>query len=372
MRICPLALLLGVASCKPADRPAAAAPPAPASPEYQPAKYAAEPGALPKVLELGGPRADLTPERLERFEKGRRAFLAVFDPATGLGPYFEETSCASCHDTPVVGGEGPKGRLVFMSSVPGGDVPHYPPHAMPGHPPRSPPPDARVRRPRALFGLGLLEEVPDEVIVGGCDAEDKNKDGVRGKAHVYQGRLGRFGHKGHEYTVRDFAGNALFDDLSVTNNTHAAVSRDADALSDPEVPDAFVDALGDYVRGLAPPPRGGSHPSGEARFASVGCVACHRPDTSEKARGAYTDMCLHDMGPDLSDGISDKAATASDWRTPPLWGLRFQKSFLHDGRAHTPDHAIRLHGGEAAGARARYLLLSSEDRAALLAFLGTL
>ncbi len=78
------------------------------------------------------------------------------------------------------------------------------------------------------------------------------------------------------------------------------------------------------------------------------------------------------MGPELDSHIRDKAARGPDFRTPPLWGLRHQRSLLHDGRAHTPEQAIRAHGGEAAPARDRFFALSPSDRDALLAFLQTL
>jgi CxxC motif-containing protein (DUF1111 family) len=48
--------------------------------------------------------------------------------------------------------------------------------------------------------------------------------------------------------------------------------------------------------------------------------------------------------------------------------LNGQAFLLHDGRARTVDEAIRLHGGEAAGARDAYLRLTTEQRAALLSF----
>lgn len=38
----------------------------------------------------------------------------------------------------------------------------------------------------------------------------------------------------------------------------------------------------------------------------------------------FTDLLLHDMGPGLADGRPDQAATGSEWRTPPLWGVGCQ------------------------------------------------
>ena len=84
---------------------------------------------------------------------------------------------------------------------------------------------------------------------------------------------------------------------------------------------------------------------------------------------AYTDLLLHDMGPDLAD-ICLGEAQPSEFRTEPLMGLRLGTAFLHDGRASTIAQAIELHGGEATASRDRFLRLSPLARAALLRFLN--
>jgi CxxC motif-containing protein (DUF1111 family) len=352
-----------------APRRARVEPPLPA---FNPDAYAAT--ATPGPGAPGGPRTDLSAAALARFAQGRRAFTTAFTARTGLGPYYEEASCAACHFTPVVGGSA-AGRLLIVGPGPAPEYEtlHFPIHAMSGFPPRRPPADATRSRPRPLFGLGLIDDASEAVIVAGCDPDDRDHDGVRGRPNIVQGRLSRFGSKAHEYSVRDFAQNALYDDMNVTSGASEFFGVDEDGLPDPEVPEAFIDLVADYVRGLAPPPRAGAHPEGEAVFTRVGCAACHRPDLAPTARGAYTDLCLHDMGPALDNHVVvDKGARGRDWRTPPLWGLRLQTSLLHDGRAATPDDAIRAHGGEGTAARDRYLALPEAERAALLAFLGTL
>jgi CxxC motif-containing protein (DUF1111 family) len=92
----------------------------------------------------------------------------------------------------------------------------------------------------------------------------------------------------------------------------------------------------------------------------------------------FTDLLLHDMGPGLADGRPDGLATASEWRTPPLWGIGLTETvnghlnFLHDGRARSLEEAILWHGGEAAAARDTFAALDSAQRAQLLAFLESL
>lgn len=370
MQVVPSAQVVrGGASGSAASRAARHVPPLP---DFNPDHYADV--AMPPPGALGGPRTDLSREEITRFELGRRAFTTAFTPRTGLGPYYEETSCAACHFNPTVGGTT-TGRLLVVGPGPAPDYEtlHYPAHVIPGFPPRVPPADATRSRPRPLFGLGLIDDVPASVIIAGCDPDDRDHDGVRGRAHIFRGRLSRFGSKAHEYTVRDFAQNALYDDMNLTSGESDFFGVDHDLHPDPEVPDAFLDQLADYVRGLAPPPRAGEHPEGEAVFTRIGCAACHRADLAPMARGAYTDLCLHDMGPALDNHVVvDKDARGRDWRTPPLWGLRFQPMLLHDGRATTPDEAVRAHGGEGAPARDRYLALPEAERAQLLAFLRTL
>ncbi len=92
----------------------------------------------------------------------------------------------------------------------------------------------------------------------------------------------------------------------------------------------------------------------------------------------YTDLLLHDMGPALADGQQDFAASGSEWRTQPLWGLGLQKvvnghtRLLHDGRARDVSEAILWHGGEGERAKEAFRNLSQQDREALLKFIDSL
>ena len=93
----------------------------------------------------------------------------------------------------------------------------------------------------------------------------------------------------------------------------------------------------------------------------------------------FTDLLLHDMGPDLDDGYTEGRATTSEWRTAPLWGLGLAASLqggtprlLHDGRASSIPQAISFHGGEAAASRSWFTALSPDDRRRLLAYLNSL
>ncbi len=128
---------------------------------------------------------------------------------------------------------------------------------------------------------------------------------------------------------------------------------------------------------------------GEGIFGAIGCAGCHLPVQTTGDYPAvpaygnvsirpYTDLLLHDLGPDLADGKPDGQATASEWRTPPLWGIGLfatvngHTRYLHDGRARDLAEAILWHGGEATPSRAAFERLSAADRAALIAFLNSL
>jgi CxxC motif-containing protein (DUF1111 family) len=99
---------------------------------------------------------------------------------------------------------------------------------------------------------------------------------------------------------------------------------------------------------------------------------------SDQVIHPYTDLLLHDMGPDLADGRPDFQASGKEWRTPPLWGIGLVQTvnghtnFLHDGRARSLMEAVLWHGGEAKASRDAVLGLNSAKRSALVKFLESL
>ncbi|MFN5995635.1 MAG: di-heme oxidoredictase family protein, partial [Paracoccaceae bacterium] len=82
--------------------------------------------------------------------------------------------------------------------------------------------------------------------------------------------------------------------------------------------------------------------------------------------------------PGLADNRPEGRATGSEWKTPPLWGIGLSPQvsghteYLHDGRARSLLEAILWHGGEAQSQRDTVAAMTTEDREALLAFLGSL
>ncbi len=86
----------------------------------------------------------------------------------------------------------------------------------------------------------------------------------------------------------------------------------------------------------------------------------------------FSDLLLHDIGEELSDGIEAGDAKGNEFRTAPLWGLGGRTFFLHDGRTSSLEESIKLHGGEAEESKERFLSLSQKDAEVLLAFLNSL
>ena len=165
-------------------------------------------------------------------------------------------------------------------------------------------------------------------------------------------------------------------------------------MADPEVTSAAVANVVFYLKTLRVPPRRNADDplvqEGALIFDDIGCASCHVPTLvtgaseievlDRKEFHPYTDMLLHDMGPELDDGYTEgSVAETSEWRTAPLWGLGLAAEFqggqmflLHDGRANSIQEAVEYHGGEASGARGAFLALTPSQREAIMAFLMSL
>jgi CxxC motif-containing protein (DUF1111 family) len=253
------------------------------------------------------------------------------------------------------------------------------------------------------FGLGLLEAIPEDTILAKEDPNDANNDGISGVANrvwdAAENRtvIGRFGWKaGAPNLVQQTAG-AYNGDMGITSSLFPAESCEGDrpecAPHAPEARDDVVLAVARYMQTLAVPARrnvdGAQESDGERVFYQVGCAACHTPtvktgtlagvpSVTNQVIHPYTDLLLHDMGPDLADDRPDFQATGREWRTPPLWGIGLvptvngHSNFLHDGRARNLMEAVLWHGGEAKKARDAVINLSSDARAALIKFLESL
>jgi CxxC motif-containing protein (DUF1111 family) len=258
----------------------------------------------------------------------------------------------------------------------------------------------------SVFGVGLLEAVPERTIVARSDPGDADGDGVSGRVNRVGSErsggtaLGRFGWKANVPTVEQQNAGAFNGDIGITSPIFPAENcsggqkacRAATDGGEPEIDQRKLDRVTRYVRTLAVPARrrvGASDTSaGERTFSAIGCSACHLPELRTASSDVpaladqdirpYTDLLLHDMGPALADDRPDGLASGSEWRTAPLWGIGLVKTvnkhtrFLHDGRARNVEEAILWHGGEAQAAADRFRKLPRSEREQLIAFLESL
>ncbi|MET0155095.1 MAG: di-heme oxidoredictase family protein [Rickettsiales bacterium] len=258
----------------------------------------------------------------------------------------------------------------------------------------------------AVHGLGLLESAPEEDILAWADPDDEDGDGISGRPNYAadatgKKRLGRFGWKANVPDLKTQDAGAALGDIGVTSSLHPVnncpdpqtACKNATNGGDPEMSDEQLEKLTFYSRTLAPPARRDVDDEtvreGAALFTATGCASCHRPTMktgkndeipalSDQEIQPFTDMLLHDMGKELSDGRPDFDAGGEEWRTPPLWGIGLTKTvnrhteFLHDGRARNLEEAILWHGGEGEKAKEKFVRLSKEKRRALIRFLDSL
>ena len=268
---------------------------------------------------------------------------------------------------------------------------------------------ARIAPP--MIGLGLLEAIADEAALANADPDDKNGDGISGRANwVWDDAqqkvvMGRFGWKAgqpnlNQQNVHAFSGDMglttslrRFDDCTPAQTDCLAAPNGNGPDGEPEVSDNILRLVEFYTRNLGVPARRNVDDpqvlTGKNLFFQAGCQQCHAPSFKTRADAAepelanqeirpYTDLLLHDMGDGLADNRTEFQATGREWRTPPLWGLGLTAAvnghtqMLHDGRARNALEAILWHGGEAQAAQRQVLAFNAEQREALLAFLNSL
>ncbi len=257
-----------------------------------------------------------------------------------------------------------------------------------------------------MYGLGLLDALPEQDILAREDIYDRDRDGISGKANYVwdpetkSTRLGRFGWKANTPSVAVQSAGALNGDMGVTNylfpieSSYGQTNGEQDLADDPEVPNEVMDDIILYCRTLAvPAARNLDDPQvirGYNLFEEAKCSKCHIseaqktgvfpdiPAISNQIIYPFTDMLLHDMGENLADNRPDYLANGREWKTRPLWGIGLLYSvnghtnLLHDGRAKSIEEAILWHGGEAEDSQHFYRNLSKKDREALVAFVNAL
>ncbi len=411
------------------------------------------------------PAPNLSVEDLRKFTFGNKMFNTnwVTAPASvtsldGLGPTFNRVSCSGCH---FKDGRGrpPKDRQEAMASMLirlsvvgqdkfGGPKPH--PHyggqlndrsilsvpvegraevtyeEVPGVYPdgetyslRHPiytfkdlkfgSLDDALFSPRVapvVYGMGLLEAIPEETILSFSDIDDVDGDGISGRPNRVwsptknKEALGRFGWKANAVTVEEQSAGAAVGDIGITTSLNKNQNcpdiqkscQNAKHGGVPEMSDMQLDRMVFYLQTLAVPARrhldDPNVQAGAKLFVKAKCSSCHRPTmkTGDHALKQvafqdiqpFTDLLLHDMGEGLADHRPDFQANGREWRTPPLWGIGLVKTvnrhttLLHDGRARNLEEAILWHGGEAQSSKQSFMKMNKDERRQLITFLESL
>lgn len=425
--------------------------------------YAVEdPGVRGGTPDAGKHLPDLTANQAKAFEIAKEIFEEVAsvdgsiegEDDAGLGPTFNLNSCVGCHAQPSTGGTSPRvNPQIEVATLHGArnTIPSFITRNGPvrevrykrkpdGSPDggvhglfvitgRSDAPAANravqpnfaaefsrnnlsFRIPTPVFGLGLVEAIPEEAILANkaANADRKNRYGIAGRENRNgnDGTISRFGWKAQNKSLMMFSGEAYNVEMGITNelfpnaresgpgwsgnaDPEDSVDLDTSGIADVEQFAVFMRLLAAPVPDLPANVRRDSVDRGKERFDEVGCVLCHTESLTtgkhpvaaltNKKVSLYSDLLLHNMGPQLADDISQGVAAGDEFRTAPLWGLGQRIFFLHDGRTRDLIEAIQLHASEGNGRyRAseanrsvqRYNELRPADQQDLLNFLRSL
>jgi CxxC motif-containing protein (DUF1111 family) len=431
--------------------------------------FARDPGVRGGPDGAGGMLEGLTANQQAFFAVSKDAFEEVDALADGLGPRFNLDSCAGCHAQPVTGGTSPFVNPQVAVATAFGARNVVPSFITANGPVREArfkyaPDGARdggvhalfvisgrndgtanaagchirqddfegqlaagnviFRIPTPTFGAGLIEQVPDRVILANRDmnADQKTLLGIHGRPHRIlsgdpnrngnDGTIARFGWKAQNKSLLLFSGEAYNVEQGITNELFQTERDETVACQFRPTPNdvtnvdatSLTDVLSDvekfvlFMRFLAPPQPSPDTPGGaesiargRSLFGAVGCAGCHTPALRTGAStvtalnnqpvGLFSDLLLHNMGPGLADDVLQGQAEGDEFRTAPLWGLGKRIFFLHDGRtrdlleaiaAHKSAGDARFQASEANGAVDRFNALRESQKQDVLNFLRSL
>ena len=374
----------------------------------------AEPADESPVAAPGEPLPGLSEGELAGFQRGRQWFDHNWTPEEGFGPLYIQNRCSSCHDLPAFGGMGVESLYLMARwdsatgcdplTAEGGTVRQTaatPLAQAAGMFHEGVPDSANVRVTEVaplLFGLGLIEAIPESEIESRADPDDADGDGISGRVlRTSDGRLGRLLRKSDVATIHDLVEAALISELGLTSARYPAEEKlngqalpaETDPAPDPEVPEETIQALTDFVRFLAPPAAEvpaspavrDSLAEGSRLFGQLGCASCHVPTLetgsgpvpalSRKPIHLYSDLLLHDLGSEVRSVCSGDVSP-TEVRTPRLMGLRYREPYFISSMNPSTEQRILAHGGEASRARQAFEQLNTEGRSLLLRFLRSL
>jgi CxxC motif-containing protein (DUF1111 family) len=420
-----------------------------------------DPGPRGGTPAAGGPMPGLNNIESAYFSAAQARFVAIDSlagsirgqPSNGLGPRFNSNSCSSCHAQPAVGGTSPKKNPVFKVAKLNGATNTIPPFEDPNGPILEARflnnPDGSAdghvhelftiagrsdaggcslaqpdfasqisaknisfRVPTPLFGLGLIEAIPDLTLQNSFNASASRRAslGISGHFNISanDGTITRFGWKAQNKSLLMFSGEAYNVEMGVSNelfsneiNTDPACANPAGTPEDDTnltVESGSSSPASDYASDivnfaafsrLSAPPTPATPTTttmmGQQIFQAIGCDACHTIGftTGVSATAAltnqsfapYSDFAVHHMGSGLADGITQGTAVGDEFRTAPLMGIGQRLFLLHDGRTGDLNQAVLDHasnGSEANAVISKYQGLAPSSVEELLAFLRSL
>jgi CxxC motif-containing protein (DUF1111 family) len=400
---------------------------------------AKDPGVRGGPPGAGTAYSDLTSSQLAFFTAGLTEFQEEEEVDEGLGPMMNLDSCAGCHLQPAIGGSSPSvNPQVAFATKKGANntVPSFISFDGPVREARfvrnpDGTPDGGVhdlftlagrrdapgctlkqpdfatavannniifRIPTPVFGAGLIEQIPDGVLLANqaADAPQKSALGIRGRPNIVlagstvsgqpnkngnDGTIARFGWKAQNKSLLLFAGEAYNVEMGVTNELFQTERHESAQCQFAKTPNdvtnteavlvtdtsSGTERFAMYMRFLAPPKPSQDTPGGvqsigrgRSLFSGTGCALCHTPTMHtghstvaalrNKPVNLYSDLLVHDMGPGLADGVSQGQAGPREFRTAPLWGLGQRVFFLHDGRTSDLVSSIEAHQSRGAAA----------------------
>lgn len=241
-----------------------------------------------------------------------------------------------------------------------------------------------------LIGQGLLEKIPEEIILAREDPLDSDGDGIKGKAVFVKDenrvtRLGRFGFQAQFASLLQQTAFAFKAEMGLENKFFG---------NKIEVSERTLSEVVAYLKYAGVPKPVAANQAkfeeGKHVFKRIGCEKCHsmdlqiqssdEPEFSNLVISPLSDLLVHDLGKGLCDPFASDARGRCRWRTSPLWGLSLSKRensragghFLHDGRARSIEEAIFWHQGTAKEVLDNFVLLLEDEKEALIYFLNNL
>jgi CxxC motif-containing protein (DUF1111 family) len=425
------------------------------------AQNARDPGVRAGAVGAGLSLPNLASEENSYFEVGKLDFSEAEGVGDGLGPRFNLDGCAGCHMQPAVGGSSPPVNPQVGVATAFGARNTVPSFITLNGPVR----EARFktksngskdggvhalftisgradstgnagncniaqddfatqlqrnnvsfRIPTPVFGVGLMENIPESVLRNNLQANSDRKSrlGIAGRfnRNGNDGTITRFGWKAQNISMLVFSGEAYNVEMGITNEAfqtereensncqYAVTPNDVTVVAGATGVESqsSIELFSIYMRFLDAPRPSATLPGGadsinrgKQTFTSVGCAYCHTPQLKtgnssvaalrNQAVGLYSDIAIHRMGPRLADSIEQGAALGDEFRTAPLWGLGQRIFFLHDGRTNDLVQAIQAHASngnnqfaasEANRVVGNYNDLSDRNKQDLLNFLRSL